>query len=131
MPIAQSPLNSVFWNLGDAYPKRSGVVDVQRTEGAIPHPHTTIDVITGLSALSEPGRDYPESKRRPITRSLFHLSINCFILSTTPDKSLATSSFLKRITLSPKSDSTFSRLASSSRCKSWMSPSTSMTSDAL
>ena len=55
MSIAESPLaehpvgvKSVFWNLGDAYPKRSGVVDVQhlhhtafgavqaRTEGAIP-----------------------------------------------------------------------------------------------
>ena len=29
-------------------PKRSGVVDVQRTEGAMLHPHRTIDEITGF-----------------------------------------------------------------------------------
>jgi len=73
-----------------------------------------------LPTLSEPRRDYP-----------FLPSINCFIFSTTPDESLATSSFLKRITLSPNADNAFSRLASSSCCKSWMSPSTSMTSAAL
>ena len=84
-----------------------------------PTPRTMMPIeVRSHPTLSEPGRDYPESKRRPITRSLFHLSINCFILSTTPDKSLATSSFLKRITLSPNADNAFSLLASSSRCKS-------------
>jgi len=65
-----------------------------------------------------PSQDHPEIKKRLAGRSLFYLSINCFILSTTPDKSLATSSFLKRITISPNSDNAFSLLASSSCCKS-------------
>ena len=50
---------------------------------------------------------------------------------TTVDKFFTASSFLKRTILSPISLITFSRLASSSNCKSWMSPSTSMTKPAL
>lgn len=57
----------------------------------------------------------------------FHFLANFLILPTTVNRFLKTSSFLKRTILNPNSDKAFSRLASSSCCRSWTSPSTSTT----
>ena len=85
-----------------------------------------------FACVSSPSRLNPVSisSREKVAIILFYTNRLHKELAA-PAKFFITSSFPKRTILSPISLKTFSRLASSSCCKSWMSPSTSMTNPAL